>query len=578
MQRTIALLCAIGACALLGYGMTRPVERDITWIMLLWAAAPLLLIAARLSMPTPPRGTARSIYNLGLIIVVGFGLLAAQLLRQQYISAAAISSYSHTDPLTGETTSNVRPVLAALRVRRGEIRDRNGVVLVSTRIAADNYAVRTYPIAERFDARAFGNVVGFFSSRFGQSGVEASYGDYLNGSRDSIIALQESLLGRPGTGDDVTLTIDAALQAAAFDIIGDRRGSIVVLDSQTGAVLAMVSRPGFDPRGLAFDPTVPRADENARIDAAWRAINADAAGQPLLNRPTQGRYPPGSTYKAITAIGALQYAREVQPDTIDCPNTRETEVGAPPVVNAVDDLAVRTGNPSNLERVFAYSCNTAFAEYALRLGPDRMAEIAARFDIVVPQDADASDTTLADLPGVPSLLYADPGFLNRRPALADTGYGQGQLLVTPLQMALVAAAVANDGVIMQPYLVQRVTRADGTVLRNNAPRTLRRAMSGEVAATMRRNMRAVVEYGFGQAAGEVPGVQVGGKSGTAEFPCPVDGDPGRICTHAWYIALAPVEQPRFAVVVMIEGGGEGSSVGAATAGAVLRAAFSTVQP
>jgi penicillin-binding protein A len=339
---------------------------------------------------------------------------------------------------------------------------------------------------------------------------------------------------------------------------------VVVLNPQTGAVLAMASAPTFNPSGLAFDAaSEDRAAENARVAEYWRQLNADDAGQPLINRPTQGRYPPGSTYKAVTAVGTLEHQAEARPDEIACPNER-------PVVNAVNDLegVIRRVGEPNLERVFAFSCNTAFAEYALRLGRDLMVETAARFDIVTPDKADERYSGFRDLATEVSTLVAQPGFLNREPALADTGYGQGQLQVTPLQMALVAAAIANDGVMPTPYLVDRITRPDGSLVIRQVPSTIRRSMSAATAATMRRNMRAVVEYGFGQAAqGVSPAVAlVGGKSGTAEHGV---GLP----THAWYIAFAPLEQPRYAVAVMIENGGEGSSTGAAAAGQVLAAAF-----
>jgi peptidoglycan glycosyltransferase len=232
-------------------------------------------------------------------------------------------------------------------------------------------------------------------------------------------------------------------------------------------------------------------------------------------------------------------------------------------------LYTLTGNPSNLERVYAYSCNTAFAEYAMRLGQNTFIEIAERFDIYRPQDATEEYAGFTDLQTRSSVLYVEPGFLSSKAALADTGYGQGQLLVTPLQMAMVAAAVANDGVMMQPYLVDRVTRADGSVVKTQSPRVIRRVMSSENAAIMRTNMRAGVSYGFGKAAQQVdPSVAVvGGKSGTAEHA------PGAT-PHAWFIAIAPVENPRYAVAVMIENGGEGSRVGAQVAGEVLAAAFS----
>jgi peptidoglycan glycosyltransferase len=571
MRRLTLFICIAGVVALIAYGMLQPVEQDQRWILALWLAAPLLLVAARLALPTQPRGVGRSVQNLGLAIGLGFTLLALQLLRQQFVRADEIYATVHVDEQTGQTTSNVRPVLQSLRVQRGKIFDRAGIVLVDTQVVQGGFAVRSYPLAEQFDPAGFSNVVGLFSNQFGQAGIEATYGDYLSGDRDSYSRIQETLLGKPQVGDDLHLTLDARLQDAAKRILGDRAGSIVVIEPQTGAVLAMVSVPGFDPRQLAFNPAADRDAENARISRYWKAINSEGAGQPLLNRPTQGRYPPGSTFKTLTAVGALEHPEEGRPDDIRCFNQLETEPGAPVVVNAVPDLASLTGDPSNLERVYAYSCNVAFAQYALRLGPDLLADTARQFDIFRPADAPEVYDGFTDLPTEPSLLYKDPGFLNRKAALADTGFGQGQLQITPLQMAMVAAAIANDGVMMQPYLVDRITRPDGSTVLTHSPYAIRRAMPSEIAATMRRNMRAGVEYGFGKAAQQVdPDVAlVGGKSGTAENP---SGAP-----HAWFIAIAPVEQSRFAVAVMIENGGEGSVVGARVAGEVLAAAFKLVE-
>lgn len=571
MRRFALLLCAAGAAALITYGMIQPVEQDQRWILALWLATPLMLVAAWLVLPARPRGVARSVQNLGLAIVLGFALLALQLLRQQFVRADAIYANVHVDEQTGQTTSNVRPVLQSLRVQRGKMIDRAGVVLVDTQVVQGGFAVRSYPLADQFDPAAFSNLVGFFSSRFGQAGLEATYGDYLSGDRDSYSRAQDLLLGESQIGDDLHLTIDARLQDAAMRILGGRVGSIVVLDPKTGAVLAMASGPGFDPRQLAFNPAGDRDAENARISQYWKVVNSEGAGQPLLNRPTQGRYPPGSTFKTVTAVGALQHPEAGRPDDIRCFNQLETEAGAPPVVNAVPDLASLTGDPSSLERVYAYSCNVAFAQYALRLGADQLAETADQFDIFRPADAPGNYSGFTDLPTVPSLLYNDPGFLNRPAALADTGFGQGQLLTTPLQMAMVAAAIANDGVMMQPYLVEQITRPNGGTLLSHANRAIRRVMSREIAATMRKNMRAGVEYGFGRAAQQVdPSIAlVGGKSGTAENPA---GAP-----HAWFIAVAPVDDPRFAVAVMIENGGEGSRVGADVAGQVLAAAFELVK-
>lgn len=280
----------------------------------LWLALPLLYVAARLSLPSGSAGITRHVQHLSLAIAIGFVGLALQLFRQQFVYADAIAGAVFVDQQTGQTTSNVRKVIAALKVQRGPILDRNGTVIVATEVVEGNYAVRRYPLAETYDPTAFGAIVGFFSSRFSQSGIEATYNDYLSGERDSWRRIQDTLLNRPRVGDTVRLTIDARLQAAAHAALGERTGSIVVLDPRTGAVLAMVSRPGFDPRGLAFDPAAPdRQAENRRIDEYWRAINAEGAGQPLLNRSTQGRYAPGSTFKTVTAVATLLYPEQGRP-------------------------------------------------------------------------------------------------------------------------------------------------------------------------------------------------------------------------------------------------------------------------
>jgi peptidoglycan glycosyltransferase len=332
----------------------------------------------------------------------------------------------------------------------------------------------------------------------------------------------------------------------------------------------MVSRPGFDPSLLSFNPAAEDWEaENQRNEAYWRAITSDTAGQPLLNRPTQGRYPPGSTYKTVTAIAALEDPGVGQPNDIRCFNDYYPDPNAPPVINAVPNLAGLTGDPSNLERVYAYSCNVAFAQYANRLGPDRMIEVAKQFDIVPPQLVATAYQGFTDLPTLTSELYTESGFLNQPRGLADTGYGQGQLLVTPLQMAMIAAAVANDGVMMRPFLVQKITRPDGSAVREFGPSRIRQAMPEAVAAAMRANMNAVARYGFGSVISEyVPGINVGGKSGTAQH---IEG----ATPHAWFIAVAPIENPRFAIAVMVESGGEGSSVAGRLTGEVLSAAFET---
>ncbi|WP_240695725.1 penicillin-binding transpeptidase domain-containing protein [Candidatus Chloroploca sp. Khr17] len=570
MRSGLAVISVIGAIGLIIYGILQPVEGEVRWLLCLWASAPLFGLAAYLATRTgETRSLSRNLTNLGLVFLVGFGLISLQLLRQQFVRASAIAMHVVQDE-EGQAISNIRPVLASQRVLRGEIRDMREIVLVQSE-PVGNAARRVYPLADRYDPRAFSNIVGFFSTRYGQSGLEATYNAYLSGERgNEWQRLRDSLLSETPRGNHLTLTLNADLQAEAAAALGGRTGSVVVLDPRTGAIRALVSNPGFDPRGLSFNPgAADREAENDRITQYWQEIQMESAGQPLLNRTTQGLYPPGSVFKTITAIGVLEHSGVGQPGTITCPETYLPQPDAPPIVNAVSGLHSLTGDPSDLERVYAFSCNTAFAQYATRLGAERMVETAGRFDIGTPQRMTTTYRGLSDLLANQSLLYRDAGFLNQPRALADTGYGQGQLLVTPLQMALVAAAIANDGIMMQPYLVQTVTRPDGGRILTHTPQRIRRTMSSATAQTMLNNMSAVARYGFGQSISSfVPGIAVGGKSGTAEHVAGAS-------PHAWFIAVAPLDAPRYAVAVMVERGGEGSSVGAELAGRVLTAAFAT---
>lgn len=577
MRNVLRTVTGAGAVALIVYGIVQPIDRDGDgrWLICLWIAALLIGVAVWMSLPQTPRSLNRNVQHLGLIVAIGFTLLSMQLLRQQVVKATPIYNRSVTDPESGQITSNVRPVLESQKIQRGEIFDADGTVLVSSEVQQDGFVWRTYPLTAQFSAEAFSHVVGFFSHRFGQSGLEATYNDYLTGERGSELRqISDDLLDRPRRGNSLHLTLNAQLQQRAFELLGERTGSVVVLEPQTGKVLALVSTPGFDSGRLSFNPGAPdRTAENARISQYWENLNSDAAGQPLINRVTQGQYPPGSSYKTVTAIGVLSDPAKGRPDDISCPDQFFPEPDSPPVVNAVRqglEGLIRSQGEPRLESVYAFSCNTAFAQYALRLGADGMTNVAGQLDIYRPQDTPDVYEGFTDLLTTPSRLFVNPGFLQRPSALADTGYGQGELLVTPMQMAMITAAIGNDGLLMRPYLVESVTDPDNTTIMHQQPQRIRRAMSSQVAETMRRNMRAGVAYGFGRAADAVPGVAVGGKSGTAQF-----GTEGR--THAWFIALAPYDTPRFAVCVMVEGGGEGSTVGAELAGKVLAAAYQIVK-
>ena len=563
--KRILIIMVIG---LVGYGLTRPPEQESVWLLCVWLAAVPATTAAILDVHIGLRvnDTQRSLQYLTIVLAMGFGMLSLQLLRHQVIWSQYIADAVIVNEETGETSSNVRHLLAAARVYRGSILDRNNQTIVETSVGIDGRTARQYPVD---DPAAFTPVVGVVNPRYGLSGLEASYEAYLTGNRNALGQVFRMFNSQASRGDNLQLTIDARLQEHVHALMGGRIGAVVVLDPASGAVLAMVSTPSFDPYLLTVNLDADRQSDQERMNANWQTLLAPEANQPLLNRAVQGRYPPGSTFKLVTAAAALDAAGIATPDSITCPETFDSEPGAPPVVNAVPRLYERTGDPASLRSVIAFSCNTAFAQYALRLGSTRLVTTAERMGFATPNSQDEA-IVMEDLPTNPSLLFVDDNFLERPAALADTGFGQGQLLVTPLQMAMVGALIANDGVLVQPYLVERVLRNSGTVLYRHQTNAVRRVISAANAQRLRDAMQFAVAEGFGKAANAVPGVNVGGKSGTAEY--------GGDNTHAWFVAIAPAEAPRYAVAVIIEGGGEGSSVGAQLAGQVMLATFETFQP
>lgn len=597
LLRTLGLFGGIG---LLIYGLLPgqlspyPVSRisDAAWIGVLWASAFLLGLAVWASLPRLQALSTRSnvrpgLLNLALFLSILFVTLTVQLLRTEFIYAESIYNRTVTNAETGTVFSNSRPVIRSLKVRRGTITDRNGVPLAASQAAPNGLSQRTYPIAQQADVRAFSNILGYSSAYYGQFGIEAQWDSYLSGEEGQALrSLTDDLYNRPHTGNNMQLTIDWQLQARTWGILNElapgRPSSAIVMDPRTGAVLAMASTPGFDPQSLALNPAATDEEENARITAAWNAINADE-NLPLINRPLRGQYVPGSTFKTLTAIGALERPEVLrQPEPMSCPNEYRPDQFAPPVVNAVGppnrpdqpplEAIIRDGTkrPVDLSGVFAFSCNTAFAQLGVRLGTEYYTELAERFHIFRPENAPDQSGDFTDLPMSSSLLVnpANPDFLNSDGALAATAYGQGELQVTPMQMALMGATIANGGVMPQPYIVEKVVDPndpDVAVYQHSAPRNIldsRRVISTEVARQMLPIMREGVTVGFGKAANVN---NSGGKSGS--------GEAGNNVIHAAFMAVAPVDEPRYVVYVQVENGRDGAGVGARIAGEVLKATF-----
>jgi peptidoglycan glycosyltransferase len=352
-------------------------------------------------------------------------------------------------------------------------------------------------------------------------------------------------------GDDVTLTIDDRLQQKVAALLPDQPSSAIVADPHTGEILAMVSKPGFDANQV----------DNLRY---WQSLLNDP-GDPLINRPINGYYPPGSTFKVVTLTGALDthvqslstyYAGQAAtgPLTVDyhifCDNV--TRPCAP-----LNNLAPYGVDSVDLLHAFMYSDNIVFAQVGLALGQQRFIDYAHRFgvDQEIPFDVPVSVSHLET-----------PGEKFDRVELASTAFGQGGLNVTPLQMLMVDEAAANGGVIPKPVLVKKITAPDGSVVKTADEGPFSTVESPDTAAQMRSAMTQVVAAGSGFMA-QIPGESVAGKTGTAET-----GDNKK--PHAWFICFAPADNPKVAVMVMVEHGGEGAFVAAPLAKQVLLAAQS----
>lgn len=565
----IAWTAGISGIALLVGGVLVP-STDLWRMMLLAGLVFIAFLPGAYLTPTLPVAQ-RGLIRLGIIVTLGFLAVGLQLVREQLVQADALrqqalavlqpATVDKPDEIVGvrpaDRTSlgsgRVWPVTLTNAVR-GTISDRNGAVL-----ATNQDGRRIYPNPN------LGHIVGFASRLYGNSGVEASFDSYLSGANtvSPTAILQGRLLGTQPPAPaaaDIKLTIDSNLQQVAQAALGERRGAVAMVDPQTGAILALASYPRFDPNQFVLPDNATQADVD-QVQAAYAAIS-NQADSPLLNRATQGRYPPGSIIKTFTAAAALDAGVLSGPEAqVTCPNRFQTEAGAPPVVNAVENLARRTGDPSDLRRVFAFSCNTAFAQIGLALGADRFREYAGRFGLGLVEAP--LEPALRDIPAEAGTIANDAAFLNRRVALADTAFGQGQALLTPLDMAQMTAVIGSDGKLMRPYVVAGAT-ANGQTLYSAQPEVLRQVISPTAAQQMRAVMQTSVEIGYA-APVALPGVTIGAKTGTAETPT---GAP-----HSWFVALAPLEQPRFAIAVIVENGGEGSGAALPVAKQVLAAAL-----
>ena len=431
---------------------------------------------------------------------------------------------------------NRRQLLEQQRIRRGTIRAADGSVLARSVRRSDDTFTRLYP-----KNGLFAQALGYSFTRYGRAGLEQSRNDALSGTTNELGTIFDRLSGSQPEGDDVRTTLDPSAQRVALQGLAGRKGAVVALDPQTGAIKVMASVPGYDPNAIGQPGRFTRLNQDQ-----------DA---PLLNRNTQAGYTPGSTFKVVTAIAAMD-SGEFTPNSLVSGRNLKPISGVPLRNFGGEDFGLIT-----LTDALTHSVNTAWATVGEKLGKRTMAKYMNRLGFDEPVQV--------DLP--PEERRASGEFVNGkliRPTsgVVDVGrmaIGQDKLNVTPLQMAMVSAAVANGGRLMEPHLTDRIVDRDGRTVDRIQPREMSTVMSGKSAGEVAGMMGKVVEEGTGTAAA-LEGISVGGKTGTAEV--------GHSCPNqVWFIAFAPLHDPKVAIATTIEcSAGTGGDVAAPIAKNVMQ--------
>ncbi len=434
-----------------------------------------------------------------------------------------------------DNSANRRPLIEAQKVPRGLILARDGTVLARSRGRGrgdDRVFTRFYPTGPLFS-----HAVGYSFIERGRAGLEQSYDDDLAGREDEFQTVLSGLENRRREGADVVTNLDPKGQKTAISALGGRAGSVVAIEPQTGKVRVMVSIPDYDAN---------------QVPNRFSGLNR-APGSPLLNRATQARYQPGSTFKVVTAAAALDTGK-FTPDSVVDGSSPKT-IGGVPLNNAGGE----SFGPISLTDALTNSVNTVWGQVGERLGKSTMYKYMQRFGFNTKPPLDYPPQQI-DSSGVFS-----GGRLLTKGDTVDIGrvaIGQERLQVTPLQMAMVASAVANGGRLFRPRLVDRIVRKDGRVKRVIEPGLQSPVISKKAADQLTQMMGRVVEEGTGTAAA-LSGIRVAGKTGTAEVE-------GGAANQAWFIAFAPIDHPRMAIAVTVERtSGQGGTVAAPVAKQVL---------
>ncbi len=475
--------------------------------------------------------------RLSVAVMLLFGLLLLNANYLQVVKASSLHEDSHNPRLIAEEYSRQRgPILVAGKP-------------IARSVETDD---RLKYLRRYSEGKLYAPATGFYSLVYGASGVEQTENSVLSGTDNSLFVrrILDLLTGTQPKGGSVSLTLNPAAQKAAYDGLSKQgfKGAVVALDPTTGAILALVSTPSYDPNLVSGHDTSVVRDNYQRLSTR--------KSRPMLDRALRETYPPGSTFKLVTAAAALESGR-YSPDTkVDNSAELTLPQTSTPLPNENGGPCTTAGQ-ATLTVALENSCNVAFGAVGLDLGASALRNQATKFGF--------DSAFEVPMRTVASRFPENPN----PPQTAQSAIGQFDVRATPLQMAMVAAAIANRGVVMSPYLVQEVRGPKLEVLDTTRPRSLGEAISPQSAAALTQMMTKVVDQGTG-TNGQIPGVPVAGKTGTAQ-------QGGGRTPHAWFVSFAPADaEPKVAVAVIVEDGAEqpeisGNGLAAPIAQAVMRA-------
>lgn len=457
----------------------------------------------------------RELKRVSFVVLAMFAALFVSTTVIQVVQADALSA----DP------RNTRALYDSYDTERGPILA-GGTVIAQSLPTGDQYAFqREYPLG-----KMYAPVTGYYNPTQGSAGVERYMNDYLSGTSNTqfLDTINRIVAGQAPKGAAVEVTIDPVVQQAAFDALGDRQGGVVAIEPSTGRILAMVSSPTYDPNVLASH------DSQAVIEA-YAALEADPL-KPLTNRATSGDMnPPGSSFKIIVAAAALESGKYTADSEFPNPVSLQLPGSTSQVYNWTR-AACGPGETVTLREALRQSCNVPMAELAIELGDDAIREQAEKFgfnsdiDLPFPAGKSVYPKNLDD---------AQTGL---------TGFGQYEVRATPLQMAMTSAAIGNDGTLMQPNLIDRVTGRNLEVLQSFEPEVMRETLDEDACVELTDMMISAVSEGQSNGA-RIEGVDVAGKTGTAQNGT---GEPYSL----WFTGFAPADNPEVAVAVVVENDGD----------------------